>query len=64
MLQEVYDHPDKAKAKGQIARQDILASYSNEAVAARIIERLQEIEALVASGSVQKTPPVGLQFQW
>ena len=64
MLQEVYDHPDMAKSKGQIARQDILASYSNEAVAARILERLQQIEGLLTSGSVQKTPPIGLQFQW
>jgi hypothetical protein len=54
----------RLKAKGQIARQDIIASYSNEAVAARIIERLQQIEALLASGSVQKTSPIGLQFQW
>lgn len=64
MLQEVYDHPDTAKSKGQIARQDIVASYSNEAVAARIIERLQQIEGLLTSGSVQKTAPIGLQYQW
>ena len=64
LLQEVYDHPEAAKAKGQTARRDIVALYSNEAVAARILGRLQHIEALLASGSVPKTPPIGLQYQW
>ena len=64
VLQEVFDDPDAAKAKGQMARHDIVARYSNEAVAARILRRLQHIEALLASSSVPKTPPIGLQYQW
>ena len=63
--QEVYDNPAAAKAKGQLARRDVVRYFSNEAVAGQILERLQFIEAkLNAPALAPPTPEINLQFQW
>ena len=65
LLQEVYDNPAAAKAKGQLARQDVVRDFSNEAVAGQILERLQAIEAKLNSPTLAPpTPAINLQFQW
>ncbi|KAL4855480.1 Initiation-specific alpha-1 [Chlorella vulgaris] len=64
LMREVFDRPDKARAKGLLARQDVVLKYSNAAVAGVILQRLQQIERQLASASEIPKSEFGLQFQW
>ena len=65
LLQEVYDNPDAAKAKGNLARRDIGGKFSNEAVSRIILKHLQHIQAkLDAPALSSSASEFGLQFQW
>ena len=64
LLREVHDRPGAARKKGLRARQDVVAMYSNAAVAERILQRLQEVQARLARAALPPAPPLDYQFQW
>ena len=65
LLQEVYENPAAAKAKGKLARRDIVGEFSNQAVSRTILKRLQHIQAKLDAPALSSTASeFGLQFQW
>ena len=44
LMREVYDHPEQAREKGLIAREEILRDFNNQSIAQVVIENLKRIE--------------------
>jgi spore maturation protein CgeB len=50
LLRYVHEHPDEAAAVGARARQEVLRSYSLEAMGHRVLAELRRIQDNVLSG--------------
>jgi glycosyltransferase involved in cell wall biosynthesis len=57
ILREIFDDQPKAKARGALAREHIIKYFSRAAVAKKVLNRLEEIQASLDAKAARDAPP-------